>query len=301
MIVTSDLLAGATTLWQAEFDKLMGKLTQDGLTVAMKIPAGNKSVVTFNWLGAPPTLRTFTGTVEFGKSFPHNYSVEVGEQAVGLAIKEREFRHNTLDTITRHVAMFQRQALRYIDKIIFTQLGAGFTANGYDAVTFYNDSHPVAAGGTYDNLLSGAGSTLLADDSNGNYAIAWALLNTTKDDQGEPSGFVASHVVVHPNNRVVAMKVFVAPTVAAGGTNVLAGDAKVIPSAYLPTSTQWHLLDCVEEMKPILLVEDLPIEFTQEAANATGQFLNKVLRWKVQAELATGFGPPWLAVGAAGA
>lgn len=301
MIVTSDFLAGATTLWQAMFDRLQGKVTQNAMLVATKIPADNKSSVSFSWLGTPPTLRPFTGTVEFGKSFPHNYSIEVGEQAVGLAIKKREFRHNTLGTITMHVSTFQRQALRYIDKIVFTQLGAGFTANGYDGVTFYNDSHPVAAGGTYDNLLSGAGSTLLADDSNGNYALAWAMLNTTKDDQGEPSGFVVSHVVVHPNNRVVAQKVFAAPTVAAGGTNVLAGDGTVIASAYLPSGTQWHAIDATNDLKPILIVEDLPIEFSQEVANGTGEFLNKVLRWKVEAELATGFGPMWTAVGATGA
>lgn len=296
MVVNSDFLLGARTLFMALFDEVMGAPQVQWSTIADNISTQDRDTLTLNWLGAPPQMRTVKGEIDIGKAFPHDYSIVVDEKGVAIEVKERAFRSQGLGTVSRLVQNMMFQAARFYDKLVFEQLSDGFTLLGYDGKAFFANDHAVGDADTLDNSLA-------LDFSETNYGIAWATLNLAQDDAGEPMGLIASHLVGHPNDRTAIRKVLNAQLVSSGETNVLAGDSTPLISPYIKDSDSWFLL-AAEGLatKPIILAEQMAIRFVaQDDLGGESAFMKKVFRYKVEAEVAPGYGLFQQAVGSAGA
>ena len=286
-IVSTDFLAATRTAYMALFDQVQGEAQNLWSNVAMSLPAGNKAIVQFNWLGAPPMPRLWSGELEFGKSFTHDYNVTVLKYGVGKRIDRDIYRRDSLGTIALHMKQFMAQAMKWKDYLIFTQVSAGFATVCFDGQYFYDTDHSVGDAGTHDNV----GTAALSAADPAEYNAAWKAINTAKDDAGQPMGFMPTLLVIHPDNRYTAKKLIKAERLSSGATNVLAGDVEVLAAPYLATEGEWHLIAGNEVMKPFILVVDEEFSFTpNDGLTSDGVFYREQFEYKVLGQMATCFG-----------
>ena len=305
MIVDKDFLAGARTTFKAIFDQVMGEAKNEWAKFSTLIDTEGKSTVTFNWLGQPPQMRPMSGVLEFGKAFPHDYTIVVTENGVGIEIREASFMSDPLGTISLFVKNMMVQASRYEDKIAAQKLSAGFATTygaAFDNLAFYalTTGHAIAGGAAFINQVA----TNL-DNAGAAYQIGWAMINTNQDDAGEPLGLIPNVLVVHPYNRLIAKQMLNAVIISTT-SNVLVGDCDLIVSPWLnktagASNKEWHLLAGGLPLNPILLVQQMPKRFVaQDGLESDEAFNRNVYRYKVDNKLATGFGDPRGAYGSTG-
>jgi phage major head subunit gpT-like protein len=303
MIVDKDFLAGARTVFTALYDQVQGKAENFYAKFATVIPV-DKLTVTVNWLGAPAQMRPVKGTLDFSKTFPHDYTVTVTNNAVGVAISEESFKQNPLDQIGRFLASMMVQASRYYDKICSEKLSSGFaTTDGacFDAKAFYADDHSIGDAGTYDNK---AAANLTAGGTE--YQAGWAIINAAKDDQGQPMGLVPSVLVVHSANRKIA-KELLGAAIVAQTSNVLVGDVELVVSPFLNNATaagkEWHLLaGGAVGFNPIVLFEEEAPKFIahDDPSSSDAAFRDHQYWYKIQCYAAPAYGDPRQAYGSTG-
>lgn len=297
MIVDKDFLAGARTTFKAVFDQLMGELKSDWPKFATLIDTEGKSTLSFSWMGQPPQMRPMSGVLEFGKAYPHDYTVAVTENGVGIEIKESAFMSDPLGTITLFVKNMMVQASRYEDKVAAQKLSAGFATTygaAFDGKAFYalTTGHQIGDGAAFINQVA----TNL-DNAGAAYQIGWAMINTNQDDAGEPLGLVPTVLVVHPYNRLVAKQMLNAIIISTT-SNVLVGDVDLVVSPWLnktsgASNKEWHLLAGGLPINPILLIQQMPKRFVaQDGLDSDEAFTRNVYRYKVDNKLATGYGDP---------
>ena len=288
MIVSKDFIAGVRTGFKATFDQLLSKQPSLWAKVATLLPADSKEIIQFNWLGTPPMPRLFKDELEFGKSFPHDYQVVITDYAVGLRIKKNEFRRDPLGTIALHMKNFMVQAMKYKDFLIFTQMTSGFTANGFDAVTFYNASHSIGDGSSWNNL----GTAQLSAIDPAAYNTGYAQIQTAVDDHDQPLGLTPSALVHHPLKRYTVMQLLKA-SIIEHTTNVLAGDVEPISSPWLNGNNEWHLIDGSAVIKPFLLVVDEDWTFVaMDGMTDPAGFIRHAFEYQIFGSMTTGFGDP---------
>lgn len=291
-VVDTDFLAGARTLFKAAFDEIMGAAPNVWQRFATLFDTEGKSTLTFNWLGAPPMMRTMRDTLEISKSFPHDYTISVDETGVGIEIDEQAYMANPLGTILKHVENMMVQASKYYDKVAVEGLSLGFTLTGFDGLTFYNASHAIGDGATYDNA-----DTPALDNAGANYQISWQKINAAEDDSGEPMGLVPNVLVVHSNNRLTAKQLLNAEWISST-SNVLVDDAQLIVSPWVSTTTHWFLMAGGLPVNPIVLAEQMAPRFVpNDGLDSPNAFHRNTFQYKVDAKVSQGFGDPRTIVG----
>jgi len=303
MIVDTQFLAGVRTTFKAVFDQVMGAAPSDWTKFVTVIDTGGKTKLTFNWLGAPPMMRAMGDSLIFGKAFPHDYTITVTENGVGVEINEQTFMNDPLGTITLFVKNLMIQAAKYEMKIAAETLSDGFTIAGFDsAKMFYSATHSYGDSATYNNLSA----TNLGTDGV-IYQTAWQTINTAQDDSGVAMALVPDLLVVHPNNRTVARRLLNAEFIGLDTSNtsisnVNKGDVEYITTPYLKTAIQWHLLATNSmEPKPVIFAEQMPKRFVaQDGLDAEAAFNRNVFKYKVDNKIATGYGDPRSAFGSTG-
>lgn len=302
MIVDTNFLVGVRTTFKALFDQVMGAAPSDWTKFVSVIDTEGKTKLTFNWLGAPPMMRPMGDTLIFGKAFPHDYTITVTENGVGIEINEQTFMNDPLGTITVFVKNLMLQAAKYEMKIAAEALSDGFTLLAFDGLAFYKATHTYGDSATHDNLDSAN-----LDAAGANYQTAWQTINTAEDDAGEPMGLVPDVLVVHSNSRTTARRMlsaeFVVITAGDGATsNVNKGDCDLIVTPFLKTAIQWHLLATTSmEPKPIIFAQQMPKRFVaQDGLDSEQAFVRNAYRYKVDNKIATGYGDPRSAYGSTG-
>lgn len=294
-VVTTDYVDGARTYFQALFNQVIGAAQNNWSKVATRIPS-TKSILGFNWIGPAPMMRDVLGSITVAPAHSHDYTMQITEHGVGIAIKERMLREDPLETVGTLIQTLSFQASKYYDKLVFTAYGAGFVGLSYDGAAFYADSHnfsPLAS--AVDNKLSGAGSVIDATDSQGAYKLARKMLMTMKDDQGEPMGLVIEAIIIGATLGIPVRQLLQVTTLSGGGENVYAsldGSIAIIESPYIPTDTEWHVV-AAGPVKPAILGEQLPIRFNALDDMTTDSFFHrKEFLYKVEAEVKAGYGEP---------
>lgn len=295
MIIDSDFVSGVNTVFAAIFDQVTAEVTQLWSQIAMTLDTADKKDAKLSWLGAPPRMRPFRGTLDEADVYPHNYTITNTPRGVMIGIDFDEFRYNSLDSVAVVIAQLAEQAASYYDEIVFGQLSSGFTGLSFDGDTFYSASHNYGASATHDNLDTAD----LATDATV-YNTAWATINTAQDDHGRPLGAIPDVLVFHPTARKVPMQLLSAEVISQT-SNVFAGEVKPLSAPWLTLPAEWHLLATGRTVKPIVLSIDLPAMFVaQDNPNSDSAFAQRKLRYKVECVIGSGFGDPRYAYGSDG-
>jgi phage major head subunit gpT-like protein len=149
------------------------------------------------------------------------------------------------------------------------QVCAVLTANPATATgaALFSDTQTWAGeAATQDNLLG-----LALDETNLGTAVA--TLESFKDQNGEPLGRTATHLIVPPQLKATALKL-TANISSYGGFNVFGGQLQVVSSPYLSgAATTWYVADC-SNGRPLVVIDRMaPTATTIDKSAETGKVL----------------------------
>lgn len=128
-----------------------------------------------------------------------------------------------------------------VEETAIIVLNNGFASNGYDGVPLFSDSHPLLAGGTASNLMTGAA---LSDAS---LKLGLGHMRTqTLTQEGFKMQANAKQLIVHPDNEFVALTLLQSSQTAGGDLNdknVIKDRLTVEVLDYLDDPDMWFLRD----------------------------------------------------------
>lgn len=299
MIIDSDFLNDVRTTVKALYFQAQAESPNQWTKFAGLVPVETNRV-TLTGFGSPPIMRPMRDVVQFGKTFINNLTVDVGENAVGIEIKEQTLMSDPMGMVLGYVRDFFTAQALYEEKVSMEKLSDGFaTTNGaaFDGKAFYADNHTYGDSATHDNKIA----TVLAADGVA-YSALWTVINTAEGEHGEPLGLVPTVLVVHSANRLLARQMLNGTITTGGISNVLNGDVELVVTPFLKTATEYHLLAGGGAIKPILLLEQMPKRFSaMDDPNAEPFFSKKIIQYQVDNKLAVAYEDPRKAAGSTGA
>lgn len=253
----------------------------------------------YGWLGTVPPMREFID--ERQPSGLASYAVSIEDKVFEstLAVDRRAVEDDQLDLIRLRVRDLASRVAAHRHQLVVEALTAGFTATGYDGVSFFNTAHP-AAGSTYSNKGTGG----LSDST---LADAITSMMSVPDDQGLPLGIMPDTLVVSPKQYWNALELVESPVVVykanstdtVGSTpykNVMFGRMNVVVSPFVrgTSDDNWFLLDSKRAIKAILLQQraDVPIEFMalENTSGSEAAFMRDRYLYGVRGRYNVGYG-----------
>lgn len=127
-----------------------------------------------------------------------------------------------------------------------------------------------------------------------NAIIALTAMSAIQDENQEPFGTVASHVLV-PNALKYTAKIIFDPTIVGVSTDpakvVLKGEVEVIVLPQLTSAVTWYLLDLNQGVKPFIFQDRESLHFDSMDTDSDYEaFMRKVYYYGASARFAFGVG-----------
>ncbi|HWP30471.1 MAG TPA: Mu-like prophage major head subunit gpT family protein [Fimbriimonadales bacterium] len=231
----------------------------------------------YAWLGNTPVMREFLDERRPTGLNEYNYTIEDKTFEASIAVDRKAIEDDQYDLIRLRIRDLAERVAEHQHKIVVEALANGFTALGYDGVSFFNSAHTTSPGSTYSNRTNVAlDATSLANAINNMMLVP--------DERGEPLGIVPDTLLVGPKLQWTASELVESPVVVYKGNttdtspstpykNVFEGKLRLIVSPYLRGTFDdyWFVLDTTRAVRAIILQQrsDVPVEFS--ALDNSGQ------------------------------
>jgi phage major head subunit gpT-like protein len=298
MFVSTDTLEAIRTNAQAVFIQGLGDLRpkmNDWEKVATTFTSDTEKE-SYNWLGATPPMREWKDKRALHGLRAFDYTLTNRDWEATLEIDRNAIKDNKLGHIPIRVRGLVRSYLKFLNKMVFSQLDDGTILKAYDDKTFFNDSRTIGGSGTIDNIISGAYSDSSAEIR---AAIGTAVeqMAKFKDDWGEPMNLAPDTIVCSPAMYIPIREALKADV--AGNQRTESEFIKdIIASPYIDLSAKdWYVLCTTEEVKPLIYQSRQNPEFNQvDNPNDSHVFKNKTFLYGVDARCAFGYGDPRTAI-----
>ena len=251
---------------------------------------------TYRWLGTVPRMRQW-GTGRLAKGLrSESYSVENLKYEATIEVDRDEIADDQTGQIRVRVAELAQHAATHKDYVIADLLINGETSgyDGYDGVSFFNDSHVSGASGSQDNNLTFTATDAdspTVEEFQGALKQAIASMLSFKDDQGEPMliGATGLVCVVPPPMYFTALEAINASLVSST-SNVLEGAARVVTLAWLTDASKWYLLKTDGVVRPFIFQDREPVEFGSVAEGSEEAFRREKFLYGVRARYRMAYG-----------
>lgn len=246
---TPGLLAGLNTSYRAAFQTGLMRKPPVWDQVAMKVPSTSDREV-YAFLGTMSGLREWLGnrTVDDFKSY--DFEIRNRHWEKTLRVNRDKIEDDKYGFYGFEAQQLGELAAEHPDELVFSLFSSGFTAKGYDNVSFFNASHPTSLGATASNLNTVALSSASYQDARTN-------MMTLQDDNGGYLNITPDLLVVPPQLELTARKILSADMIVEGGIivpNLLANTARLLVAPRLGNdATNWYLLDTTKLIKPFIL------------------------------------------------
>jgi phage major head subunit gpT-like protein len=278
--VNSDVLfltyAGIKTNFDAAYilaqEKARWKVIADEIPTTL--PTQN-----YAWLGRGAVMTAFKDEVFEQSMTEKTYTLSDTIYKGNLTVWRRTLEDDQYGLIIKDARNMANEPVRHWNQLAFTGLSNGFSALGYDGLSFFNANHNEGLSGTQSN-------TTTASLNDAGLQAAQAKMRAYVDDKGKPLEIEPNVLVVGPalariahdltGSKVVVMRVGDG-TAGSGATastpydNYFEGAFEVVVSPYLINGTidgvtytaayNWFLLDTNRSAKPIFIQnrQDVPI------------------------------------------
>lgn len=243
----------------------------------------------YPWLGAVPGMREFKDERMPLGLLEHDYTIKNKTWESSIAIERSAIEDDKYGQIKLRVQSLARESKRHIDELIFTLLKNGFASNCYDGQYFFDTDHSEGDSGTQSNK----GTSAL--DATSLQAAITAMMKY-KDDRGKLLGITPDLLVVPPDLQWTAMELLEStywPGSQANhkmAANVLKGKLDLLVSPYLTDSNDWFVLSTKGIVKPIILQNRVPVEFSALEGNSESGFMRDQYIYGVRARYNVGYG-----------
>ena len=298
MLVNADTLEAIRTNAQAIFIQGLGELRpqmSDWEKVATTFTSDTEKE-SYNWLGACPPMREWTDKRALRGLRGFDYTLTNKDWEATLEIDRNAIKDNKLGHIPIRVRGLTRAYLKFLNKMVFSQLDDGATLTAYDGTAFFADTRTIGGSGNIDNLLAGAYSDSSAEIRSGISAAAEQMAKF-KDDWGEYMNLIPDTIVCSPQMYVPIREALKADV--AGNQRTEAEFIKnIIVTPYVDAvAADWYVLCTTEEVKPLIFQNRQNPEFNQvDNPSDSHVFLNKTFLYGIDARCAFGYGDPRTAI-----
>ena len=287
---------------RGEFFNALGQAQTYWQDLCTRIPSTTETE-RYRFLGAVPQVREW-GQGRLAKGIrSESYDVTNQKYEATIEVDRDEIDDDQLGQIRLRLgelaatAAFHKDYL--IEQLLLNGESAGF--NSYDGVPFFNAAHQSGASGAQSNLLTynatDADNPTAAEFRMGmRQAIAKMVAYT--DDVGQPrrimpnpAGFVA---VVPPTMMFTALEALdmalVTNVESVFKVNVIQAAARVIALPGLTDVSKWYLLKTDVPIRPFILQDRMPLEFTALENNSETGFKSEKFFYGVRARYAMTYG-----------
>ena len=301
-IVTSDLLAGLRTNFQAILIQALGDKAgniADAMKFATLIPSTTETE-SLNWFGITPPMSEWKDKRKLNGLLPYVYSLKNKDWESSLEIDRNAILDDKMSMIPPRIRGLAGAYYRAVNREIFKALDLAYSTSllAYDAGVFFADTRVIGASANIDNYLSGNYSdseTEIRTALNEGYQAMAAY----QDDWGEPLNLTPDTIVCAPG-----MKLSILQALSPGVAGVIRPEAavikpeNVIASPWIKTNAKdWFLLCTSEELKPILFQKRQDPQFNSIDTPANDSvFMSKKYLYGVDARFVVGFGDPRTAI-----
>ena len=294
-LVKSDIPALLTAGLKTAFFQTFGETASQWDRIATTVPSTHDTE-SYAWLGALPGVREFVDERQPGEMKAYQYAIQNRTWESTISVDRTALEDDQYGQIALRVREMARVARQHLDAIVFGLLGTGFTAQGYDGVPFFGAHNQ---GRAQSNVGGGALSASSLQD-----AIT-AMMRFT-DDTGRPAGVMPSVLVVPPElyweaTQLLTSAYFPDPVTQAAqdlSANPLRGMLTLLTTPFLPSSSDWFLLDTRRLVRAIVLQMRKEFEFSALEGSSENGFLRDQYLYGVRARYNVGFGDWRAAYGA---
>lgn len=230
-------------------------------------------------LGDAPEMREHKDSSEVEGLPDLDYALQNKQFHAVLEISKHAIDFDKRGHIDMKVADMAKRARMFPGKLISDLILNGATTgyNGYDAVSFFNNTHPAKGNrSTIDNILSTAGQTVANLKTDLNSAIAYFL--AVKDTQNVPlnDGMPLDLVAVIPAALEAAYREMIGADIISQTTNVNKGRARYIVNARMDatSTTAYYYFNVSGNRKPFVLQESSPVTTNMTKEDDSDYILN---------------------------
>lgn len=250
----------------------------------------------YRFLGSVAPMREWGTGRKAAGMYSESYNVTDAKYEITLEVDREEIEDDQLGQIKIRVNEMAGRAAQHKDVLIAALLVNGASAGylSYDGQIFFSAAHTSGQSGTQDNTLAPAivdKDAPTTPEFRAALRDAIARLLSFKDDQGQimSMGATGLAIVVPPSMMIVAAEA-VNATMVASTSNVLQGAGKVVVFPHLVATDTWFLLKTDNGVRPFILQDRIPLEFTALEANTDEGFRRDKFLYGVRARYRMTFG-----------
>lgn len=252
------------------------------MSAAMLVPSSAKSEK-FGWLGSVPQMQEFKDEKVVKGLLDHDFTIKNVPFEATLGVDKFDLKNDQLGAVQIRIRDLAQRAKTFPIKLMMDLMVAGTAGLCYDGQPFFSASHVEGESGTQTNIVSGTGVTL--DQVSADFISARALMMGFKDDQGQPMFEDVMQqdllVVCAPGLQGVMEKMLNSTVLPNNGSNMLYKAADISISSRL-SGNDWYLLNRYGAVKPLILQENMPIEFGALEGQSDSGFMTRFYKYGVE-------------------
>lgn len=266
------------------------------LTTVLK---SNKDKESYALFGNIPGMREFLDERSiqgFGKKW--TYEIVNKKYEMTLGVRRDELEDEQFGVIQMRLKDMASQSRYFYDQKVFEMLSNGGSAACWDGANFFSTTHNIDGATNQSNAIDTAFSKT-------SLQAAINAMRRYKDDKGHLLGISPDTMLVSPElywtvletlntTSYVATKQESAgsPAVLSPNYNVFNGiGLNVISTPCITSTTAWYLMDTKKAMRPIIMQDRTPLEFTaMDSDNDEDAFMRDIYKWGLRVRFGLGYG-----------
>jgi len=254
------LLKGLKTNFLRQF-----QATASNVAMIASILKSDSDYETYGFLGELPQVREFLAERQVVGLQDASYIVRNRTWESTLGVKREDLEDDKLGALPVRIGEMAANAKQHAMTLLAETLAAGDSTNCYDGTPFFYDSHPARGQQTavQDNLLTGSGTSV--SNLSTDLALGKARLKRQLDEGGKPFRSSWGKIVVcAPPELEHSFQSILNPeaTMISNSSNVQRGEYELLIMPELTNASDWYMLHVGGVLKPLILQERKPVEFT---------------------------------------
>ncbi len=248
----------------------------------------SKSSEEYAWLGENPMLTEWLDERKVKSLNEHSFIVKNKDFEATIGVDRNALEDDQYGQIKIRVQGMAGSAKKSYDKILVETVENGHATTCYDGQNFFDTDHSEGDSGTQSNY-SASGLAL----SSANLKTVITNMGNYKDERGNPSGIMPSHIVVPTALRFTAKELLFPKS--RDADRELEGELELIVNPYLANNganSAWYVLDLVSRpVRPFIYQNRKDLEFVGlDQPNSPELFWRKKLHYGVDSRFNFAFG-----------
>ena len=238
------------------------------------------------------------GEMIFSNAKRTAFSIESKDRGQGLEISRNDLMDGKLGTLTTQTRQMARAIAWSPQDLVTNLIKNGETANSYDGVPFFSNSHPVDLAdvglGTYDNLITSFALSAT------NLGIAIAAMQSFQGPDGHSRGITPNILLVPPQLAMLATNLTGSQYLDASSNPYLTniGIQVMVINDLMTDPTSWYLASGNDQSPTGLnpFIYQVRENYTIQSFTSTDDYTLSVsnkFAWLVRGRDAVGYGHPF--------